>query len=113
MHITPTGKRQHGPGLAVSLCREKKKLHAFFSHPDLGDPLRLVVVKNAAADRAEFGVLWSVRAKTYKCGRRACKVLLLNTFIRLLGTCYHGADGRVSDMDVADGRAIQRGAAPT
>src|SRR6266496_3053014 len=61
MNITPTRKRQYGPSLAVSLCREKKKLHAFFSHPNLRDPLRLIVVKNAAADCAKIGeLLWNV-----------------------------------------------------
>src|SRR5204863_9510537 len=61
MNITPTWKRQHSPSLAVSLRREKKKLHAFFSHPDLGDPLRLFVIKNAAADRAKIGELvWNI-----------------------------------------------------
>ena len=61
MDITPTRKRQHGPGLAISLCREKKKLHALLSYPDLGDALRLVVVKNTAADCLKIGELvWNV-----------------------------------------------------
>src|SRR5437764_14979114 len=37
MNITPAREAQHCSGLAVSLRREKKELHAFLRNPDLSD----------------------------------------------------------------------------